>query len=322
MPCASEAALADMAVPVLYPADVQDVLDLGRHAVHLSRISGCWVGLKMVTAVADGSGTATVAPDRVVPVMPDVTIDGKPFHHEPHAKLLGPRLAPLERDLHRARLVIARRYAAANGLNTILGQGPARVGIVAAGKSWPDLRQALATLGLDDAELAARGVRLLRVGMPWPLEPGIVDHFADGLDEIIVVEEKRAFLETQIKERLYGRAGAPAVHGKTGPDGAPLFAVHGDLDPDAVATGLARRLSTGPGRSSRAWSRGTSAAVPAAPGSTCRSRAPTARRSSARGARTTPRRPRRPRARSSARASAATPWSCSCRRGRSVTSPG
>jgi indolepyruvate ferredoxin oxidoreductase len=252
VPCASEAALADMAVPVLYPADVQDVLDLGRHAVHLSRVSGCWVGLKMVTAVADGSGTATVSPDRVVPLVPDLEIDlgersdgtrsSRPFHHEPHAKLLGPRLAPLERDLHRARLVLARRYAAANGLNSIVGRGPARVGIVAAGKSWLDLRQALTTLGLTDAELVARGVRLLRVGMPWPLEPGVVDRFADGLDEIVVVEEKRAFLETQIKERLYGRSGAPAVHGKSGPDASPLFAVHGDLDPDAVALGVARRL--------------------------------------------------------------------------------
>ncbi len=241
VPCASEAALADMAVPVLYPADTQDVLDLGRHAVHLSRISGCWVGLKMVTAVADGSGTVAVGPDRVVPVVPELEIDGKPFHHEPHAKLLGPRLAPLERDLHRARLVLARRYAAANRLDTIVGDGPARVGIVAAGKSWLDLRQALLALGLDDAECARRGVRLLRVGMPWPLEPGIVDHFADGLDEIVVVEEKRAFLETQIKERLYGRPGAPAVHGKTDGTGV-LFAEHGDLDPDAVATGLAKRL--------------------------------------------------------------------------------
>jgi indolepyruvate ferredoxin oxidoreductase len=249
VPCASEAALADMAVPVLYPADVQDVLDLGRHAVELSRISGCWVGLKMVTAVADGSGTVAVGPERVVPVVPDLEIDGKPFRHEPHAKLLGPRLAPLERDLHRARLVLARRYAAANGLDTIVGRGPARAGIVAAGKSWLDLRQALRTLGLDDDELAARGVRLLRVGMPWPLEPGVVDRFADGLDEIVVVEEKRAFLETQIKERLYGRPGAPAVHGKTDPAGAPLFAVHGDLDPDAVAAGVARRLLAQPGPS-------------------------------------------------------------------------
>ncbi|GAA4841582.1 indolepyruvate ferredoxin oxidoreductase family protein [Actinomycetospora corticicola] len=247
VPCASEAALADMALPVLYPADVQDVLDLGRHAVELSRVSGLWVGVKMVTAVADGSGTAVVAPDRLLPVIPDLTFDGREFRHEPHAKLLGPRLAPLERDLHAKRLVIARRYAAANGLNTIVGSGPARIGIVAAGKSWLDLRQALTTLGLDDRELARRGVRLLRVGMPWPLEGGIVDRFADGLDEIVVVEEKRAFLETQIKDRLYGRTGAPAVHGKRTPDGRPLFAEHGDLDPDAVAKGLATRLVGIPG---------------------------------------------------------------------------
>ncbi|MFC5065305.1 indolepyruvate ferredoxin oxidoreductase family protein [Actinomycetospora atypica] len=242
VPCASEAALADMAVPVLYPVDVQDVLDLGRHAVHLSRTSGCWVGLKMVTAVADGSGTAVVHPDRVTPVAPDTTFDGVAFAHEPHAKLLGPRLAPLERDLHARRLVLARRYAAANGLDRIVGRGPARIGIVAAGKSWLDLRQALATLGLDDEELVRRGVRLLRVGMPWPLEGGIVDRFAEGLDEIVVVEEKRAFLETQIKDRLYGRAGAPAVVGKRDPGQRTLFAEHGDLDPDAVAAGLARRL--------------------------------------------------------------------------------
>ena len=242
VPCASEVALADMAVPVLYPADSQDVLDLGRHAVALSRASGLWTALKMVTAVADGSGTVDVDPDRVRIVAPDVTIDGREYVHTPSATLLQPHLGPIERDLYRARLEIARRYAAANGLDRIVGHGPARIGVVAAGKSWLDLRQALDTLGLDDAELARRGVRLLRVGMPWPLEPGIVDRFADGLDEIVVVEEKRAFLETQIKERLYGRAGAPAVHGKRGPDGATLFAEHGDLDPDVVARRLGGRL--------------------------------------------------------------------------------
>ena len=247
VPSASEAALADMAVPVLAPADPQDVLDLGRHAVALSRASGLWTALKLVTAVADGSGTVEVHPDRLVPVVPDTVIDGRPWVHTPSATLLQPALGPIERDLYRARLEIARRYTAANALDRIVGQGPARIGIVASGKSWLDLRQALATLGLDDGELVRRGVRLLRVGVPWPLEPTIVDRFADGLDEIVVVEEKRAFLETQIKERLYGRAGAPAVHGKRGPSQDPygsatLFAEHGDLDPDVVARRLATRL--------------------------------------------------------------------------------
>ncbi|GAA4925273.1 indolepyruvate ferredoxin oxidoreductase [Actinomycetospora succinea] len=242
VPCASEASLADMAVPVLYPADPQDVLDLGRHAVALSRVSGLWTALKMVTAVADGSGTVDVDPDRLHPVVPDTTIDGRPYVHTPSATLLQPALGPIERDLYRARLVLAQRYAAANRLNRIVGDGPARLGVVAAGKSWLDLRQALATLGLDERALERHGVRLLRVGMPWPLEPGIVEEFAEGLDEIVVVEEKRAFLETQIKELLYGCADAPRVFGKRGPTGAPMFPEAGDLDPDVVARRLGERL--------------------------------------------------------------------------------
>ncbi|MHC1562267.1 indolepyruvate ferredoxin oxidoreductase family protein [Actinomycetospora sp. C-140] len=254
VPCASEAALADMAVPVLFPADSQDVLDLGRHAVALSRVSGLWTALKMVTAVADGSGTVEVDPDRLAIVTPDLTIDGREYVHTPSATLLQPKLGPIERDLYRARLEIARRYAAANGLNRILGHGTARIGVVAAGKSWLDLRQALDTLGLDDAELERRGVRLLRVGMPWPLEPGIVERFAEGLDEIVVVEEKRAFLETQIKELLYGRADAPRVYGKRGPEGMPMFPEAGDLDPDVVARRVGERLlAHGDVPSVRAW---------------------------------------------------------------------
>jgi indolepyruvate ferredoxin oxidoreductase len=254
VPCASEAALADMAVPVLFPADAQDVLDLGRHAVALSRVSGLWTSLKMVTAVADGSGTVDVDPHRLAIVTPDTTIDGRAYVHTPSATLLQPHLGPIERDLYRARLEIARRYAAVNGLDRIIGRGPARIGILAAGKSWLDLRQALDTLGLDDAELARRGVRLLRVGMPWPLESGIVERFADGLDEIVVVEEKRAFLETQVKELLYGRAGAPRVYGKRGPDGRPMFPEAGDLDPDVVARRVGDRLlAHGDVPSVRAW---------------------------------------------------------------------
>ncbi|WP_285652440.1 indolepyruvate ferredoxin oxidoreductase family protein [Actinomycetospora sp. NBRC 106375] len=254
VPCASEAALADMAVPVLFPADSQDVLDLGRHAVALSRVSGLWTALKMVTAVADGSGTVDVDPDRLAIVTPDLTIDGREYVHTPSATLLQPKLGPIERDLYRARLEIARRYAAANGLNRIVGHGPARIGVVAAGKSWLDLRQALDTLGLDEAELERRGVRLLRVGMPWPLEPGVVERFAEGLDEIVVVEEKRAFLETQIKELLYGRAGAPRVYGKRGPEGMPMFPEAGDLDPDVVARRVGERLlAHGDVPSVRAW---------------------------------------------------------------------
>ncbi|MGW4420842.1 indolepyruvate ferredoxin oxidoreductase family protein [Streptosporangium sp. NPDC004631] len=255
VPSSSEPALADLGMPTLSPGDSQEVLELGLHGVALSRASGLWVGLKIATAVADGACTVRVTPDLVNPSQPDIEIDGRPYRHTVTGFLLPPWLASLERDLYRARMEIARRYARLNGLNRITRSAPdARIGIVAAGKSYLDLRQALRALGLDDAEPAARGIRLLKVGMVWPLEPEITREFAAGLREIVVVEEKRAFLETQLKEVLYGVPGAPAVHGKTGPDGRPLLALDGELDVDVIAAALAGRLAAhGDFPSVRAW---------------------------------------------------------------------
>jgi indolepyruvate ferredoxin oxidoreductase len=243
LPGSSEPLLADLGMPVLYPADPQDVLDLGRHAVALSRVSGLWVGFKIATNVADGTGTAQVHPERVVPALPDTEIDGRPFVHEVTAHTVQPVLGRLERSRDGARLELARRYAAGNPLNRIDVAGPDdRIGIVAPGKTFLDLREALRLLGLDDAELRRRGVRLLRLGMVHPLEPGIVHRFADGLREIVVVEEKRSFLEAALKDLLYGRGGAPAIHGKRGPDGTALVPADGELDPDLIAAALADRL--------------------------------------------------------------------------------
>ncbi len=243
VPGASEQLLADLGMPALYPADPQDVLDLGLHAVALSRASGLWVGVKIATDVADGSGTARVHPDRITPVMPDAEIDGQPFAHRVHARMLQPAVTPLERSRNGPRLELARRYAAANGLNRLVRSGAGdRIGIAAAGKTFLDLRQALRILGLDDAELARRGVRLLHLGMVYPLEPGIVRQFAAGLREIVVVEEKRSFIETAVKDLLYGRQDVPAVTGKRSPDGTELLRADGQLDPDVIAAGLAPRL--------------------------------------------------------------------------------
>ena len=243
VPGASEQLLADLGLPTLYPADPQDVLDLGLHAVALSRASGLWAGIKIATDVADGSGTVQVHPDRIVPVTPDPVVDGQPFAHRVTARMLQPDLSVLERSRNGARLELARRYAAANGLNRLVLSGAGdRIGIAAAGKTFLDLRQALRIVGLDDAELARRGVRLLHLGMIYPLEPGIVQRFAAGLDEIIVVEEKRSFVETAVKDLLYGRRDAPAVTGKRGPDGAELLRADGQLDPDVIAKGVAARL--------------------------------------------------------------------------------
>jgi indolepyruvate ferredoxin oxidoreductase len=247
LPCASETALAELGMPTLYPADSQDVLDFGLHAHYLSRFTGVWSAMKITTAVADGASTARVAPGRIVPA-------GGVSSHQPTARLLGADLAELERSLHEVRLPRALEYARLNGLNTITRSGPGdRIGIVAAGKTYLDLREALSVLGLEENELERYGIRLLKLGMIWPLEPEIMGRFATGLDQIIVVEEKRAFVETSVKEVLYGRPQAPAVHGKRDADGSALFATAGELDADAVAAGLARvldRLDIAP---VRAW---------------------------------------------------------------------
>ncbi|HEX2746115.1 MAG TPA: indolepyruvate ferredoxin oxidoreductase family protein [Streptosporangiaceae bacterium] len=258
VPGASEFLLADLGMPVLYPADPQDVLDLGTHAVAMSRLSGLWVALKIATNVADSSGTVEIDSDALDPQLPLVMFEGKKWEHHPNARMLQPALSEMERTREGVRLDAARAYALANRLNRIQTFGPghgeaggasvgrAGVGIVAAGKTYLDTRQALRTLGLDEAELAARGVRLLRLAMIHPLIALEIEEFADGLAEIIVVEEKRPFIESAVKEILYGVRSAPAVTGKTDPAGAKLFAAHGELDADLIAAGLAARLGTRP----------------------------------------------------------------------------
>jgi indolepyruvate ferredoxin oxidoreductase len=237
-PCASEAALADLHLPTFHPADPGEVLSLGLHAVELSRASGLWTAIKITTTVADGAATVAV-PDRAVPM-----VSGRgAYAHVPDARVLGATLAALERSLYEVRLPLALEYLAASGVNQILGATrAARVGVVVAGATYLTVRQALASMGLDDEGLVRHGVRLLKLGAVHPLEPGVVRAFADGLHEIVVVEEKRGFLEAALKEVLYG-AGAPPVHGKHGPDGVPLFRPTGELDADLVAAGLARRLA-------------------------------------------------------------------------------
>ncbi len=245
VPSGSEFALADLAMPTLYPADPAEVVALGLHGIALSRATGLWAALKVVTAVADGAMTCTVG--RFDSVLPDTEVDGKRWRHVVTGHLLQPDLGRLERDLYRARLEIARRYAAANGLNQIPVRGDNdSIGLAASGKSWLDLRQALSALGLDDDALRRHGIRLLKLGMIWPLEPGIVRGFAAGLREIVVVEEKRAFIETAVKDILYGMPDVPGVYGKRGPDGAALLVEHGELDPDAIAAALAGRLGVPP----------------------------------------------------------------------------
>jgi indolepyruvate ferredoxin oxidoreductase len=243
VPCASETALFDVGIPFLYPGDVQEVLDFGVHAFALSRCSGLWAGMKIVTNVADGSATVDLDCDRVQPQMVQIEDEGRPVKHEPNAILIGRQLQELERTQWNARLDAARRYIAANRLNRITNHAPgADIGIVAPGKSYIDVIEALHRMGLDGDAIAAAGIRLLKVGAPFPMDSAIVHEFARGLREIIVIEEKRAFVELFVKETLYGAGDQPRVVGKHDEHGAVMMPVNGEGSPDLIAGILAPRL--------------------------------------------------------------------------------
>ncbi|HUN38005.1 MAG TPA: indolepyruvate ferredoxin oxidoreductase family protein, partial [Trebonia sp.] len=235
VPSASEAALADLAVPVLFPADSKDILDFSLHAVEMSRASGLWSALKVVANVADASASLTVSDRWERPALSEGALPSGAYGHQPTSRLLGADLVRMEESLYETRLPLALAYIRASGLNRLIGGGD-RVGIVTAGKSYLDVRQALRVLGISGDDLARAGIRLLKLGAIYPLEPAIVREFATGLAEIVVVEEKRGFLEAAVKEALYGQPGAPPVRGKE------LFRESGELEVAAIARGLRLRL--------------------------------------------------------------------------------
>jgi len=242
-PGASEVAAAAIMMPMLYPGDVQEVLDLGQHAVALSRSCGLWVAVKMSTTVADGSGSAVVAPGRVEPIMVDIEENGRPYLHRPSTHMYGARVMEMEHSMVYGRMRAALAYARANDVNRITLRTDAdRVGIISSGKTYFELRQTLRELGLDDRELQRLGVRLLQLRMPYPLEGRIVREFAAGLEEILVLEDKRPFVELFVKDELYGLPDRPLVLGKLDEDGKWLVPIHAELDTVSIARLVAERL--------------------------------------------------------------------------------
>jgi len=235
----SEYAMVDAMMPVLNPAGVQELLDYGIYGWALSRYAGVWVGLKCMKDVIDASGSVEVSPERVQIVTP--TDYQMP---EGGLNIRWPD-QPLDQEarLHRYKLDAARAFARANKLDKVVIDTPdAKLGIVTCGKSYMDVRQALQYLGTDEAEAKRLGVRLYKIGMTFPLEPQGVRAFAQGLQKIIVIEEKRGLVESQLKEILYGMAGVPVVVGKQDEHGALLFQSNGALDPNEIAIAIGRRI--------------------------------------------------------------------------------
>jgi indolepyruvate ferredoxin oxidoreductase len=243
LPSGAEATLAALNFPTFYPGTLQEVLDLGLHAIACSRASGLWSALKIVTNVADAAGTAQVWPERIVPVLPTVQHNGMPYRHQPNGHLLAPDSLELEATLFGPRLEIARQYGALNQLNPIsLPTRDAWLGIVAAGKTYYELLQALRELGLDQRDLERAGIRLMKVGMLWPHEREGFRQFARGLQEILVVEEKLPYLESAIRDALYGTADQPLVLGKRDEDGRSLVPAESELDADTISLAVAGRI--------------------------------------------------------------------------------
>ena len=250
LPSSSDATLVDLHMPILYPGNVQEVLDHGIHAIALSRLTGAWSSMKIVAAVADGTSTVDLSARRVVPVIPDLvppgSTDGRDYVHHPSAMLLAPQTLELERDFRVVRSELVRRYADANGLNQpTVSPADAWIGFVASGYTYHQLRDALRRLGFAENDaIAAAGIRLLHMQMPVTFDPNIVRQFAQGLQEIVVVEEKNPTLELLVKDALYSVAQRPAVWGKRHPDGRVLMVETGMLDADAMIDGLRERLAT------------------------------------------------------------------------------
>ncbi len=245
MPSSSDAGLIDLHMPVLYPGTVAECLELGLHAVAMSRITGLWSSLKVVTPVADATETVSLPVLEAEPVLPSIEVGGHRWAAHPSAQFLGPRMIAVEEEFHEIRLTLAHDYGVANELNTVtVDPSDAWVGLAAAGYTYLEMRDALRRLGFDsDDDIRSAGIRLLHLRMPVPFNERQIAEFSRGLEEIVVAEEKNPTLERMVRDALYPTALRPLVVGKRAPDGTRLFPSHGLLDADSMIEGLRARLA-------------------------------------------------------------------------------
>ncbi len=237
IPHQSDFSLMNLGIPTFYPGTSREILEFGLHAIALSRWSGNWVGMKMVTNVCDGGSTVALSPH-----FPNIQLP-EGFAKHIDEKMIAPFTLKLELEVNRRRLEAARSYARLNTVNRSFGaKGGAKLGIVSAGKAFYDLMQALADIGIGGPELDRLGIRLAQFGMTFPIEPNFAREFAEGLETILVVEEKRSFLELQLRDVLYNLPNRPLILGKEDERGEALLSTGGEFDADVVARLLAGRL--------------------------------------------------------------------------------
>jgi len=234
-----EISFMDVEMPVLDPSGAQEVLEFGLKAIDMSRFAGLWVGMKCVAETMDGAGTVLVDPAAYSVVTPDFPFppDGVHIRLRDHA-------IPQEQRLRQVKLPAALAFARMNGLNpVVLDAGPrARFGIAARGKGYATLRQALKDAGISDEMARMGGLRIWKVGLAWPLDAVAAREFARGLEEVLVVEDRRPVIEPQLRDALYHEAESPRITGKTDEQGRRLLSDLTELDTPAVLRALAARL--------------------------------------------------------------------------------
>ncbi|WP_206514468.1 indolepyruvate ferredoxin oxidoreductase family protein [Xanthomonas euvesicatoria] len=243
LPHGSEDEFVSAMMPILNPAGVQDILDMGLLGWAMSRYTGRWIGFKTIAETVESSASVDVDPFARTIVLPE------DFALPPGGLSIRWPDPPVDQEmrLHRYAIAAAQAFARANHIDKVVLDSPnARLGIVTTGKSYLDVLQALEYLGLDAQACAQIGIRVYKVGMTWPLEPAGISAFAQGLEDIVVVEEKKAFIERQMKELFYNwpaSAGArPSIVGKYDEQGAWILPSTGELTPATIAAVIGRRI--------------------------------------------------------------------------------
>ncbi|MFM2148438.1 MAG: hypothetical protein RLZZ187_744 [Pseudomonadota bacterium] len=233
-----EVSFQDLEIPLLDPAEVAEVLEYGVKGLALSRFAGTWAAMKCIAETMDASATLSVDMAAYATVAPrfDMPQEGV------HLRIPDTAVAQ-EKRLRQVKLPAAIAFARANGLDRLVVDAPqARFGIAVRGKAFATLRQALADAGISPDFARDNGMRIWKVGLAWPLDAEGARAFAEGLEEVLVVEDRRAFLEPQLKDALYPLADRPRITGKRDERGAPLLSELGELDSGQILRALARRL--------------------------------------------------------------------------------
>ena len=244
LPSQSDHDLYAMQIPMLFPASIQEFVEYGVLGIEMSRFSGCWVALKVTSETVETSGTVDLSrEDREIGYP-----TAKEFEMPPGGLSIRLNDAPRDIDwrLQNYKLFACHAFARKNKIDRVVMDSPKpRFGIITSGKSYGDVRQALFDLGITDDVAAEIGLRLYKVGMPWPLEPENAHDFVEGLEEILIVEEKREFIENQLKQQIFNwpPSKRPIIVGKYDEDGKVLLRLESDLTVGMVARVIAQRIA-------------------------------------------------------------------------------